>query len=523
MNLEQIIQHILMARRDLSREDVLKKIYEKKRSAEDYFLDEVAARIVATELGVEISTEETPLREVISIKDLVSGLNDVTFIGRVIAVYPVQTFARSDLTEGKVARLVLADKTGTLRLVLWNDKIGLVEDRKIRSGQIIKVSHGYVREGLDGKLELHVGQRGEVQIAPPDAGETDYPQVADFIDKIGNLTSESKRASVMGLVHDVYPASEFKRQEGTVGKVRRLRLKDETGETTVVFWNEKVDYLGDVEKGGYLRIMDARVKEPLSGGLELHVEGTTQIEKLAEHEISLPVHPSGLIKIGDLKSSMRDVNVMARVTRIEAVREFKRPSGDTGKVATVHLMDATGTVQLSLWNEKAEAAIQINVGDVVLIEHAYTRQRLGKTEINLGEKGNLTINPATSESVGLPPLPSLPPVRESPVKKEKCNIADIRNEGGPFTIEAMVATTPTIREVVTSRNEKVLVASFDISDETGKIRISLWRQLAETARDLAIGARIKVSNIYARKGFSNLLELVSRTQTTVEIASKPGS
>jgi hypothetical protein len=78
VDLENIVQQILLTRRDLTREEVLKKIYEKKRSAEDYFLDEVAARIVAVELGVEVQGENEAFNGEIKTKDLVSGLNDVT-------------------------------------------------------------------------------------------------------------------------------------------------------------------------------------------------------------------------------------------------------------------------------------------------------------------------------------------------------------------------------------------------------------------------------------------------------------
>jgi len=397
VDLEQIVQLILLTRRDLTREDVLKLIYEKKRSAENYLLDDVAARIVASELGVEIPHKEESYKSEISIGSLVSGLNDVTLTARVIIVYPIQTFSKPDLTEGKLARLLLADKSGTLRLILWNDKISLVETGKIKHGNIIRVLHGYVREGLDGKLELHVGQRGDVQVSPPDVVDGDYPSIDQFIDKIGNLTQKSKKAGVLGAVYDVYPVSEFKRKDGSSGKVRRLRLRDKTGEVSLVFWNQKVDELGEVKKDDQLRIMNARVKAQPDGQIELHVENATQIEKLV------------------------------------------------------------------------------------------------------------------SQALPLPPIASNEATRK---------IADLKEEGGPFTIEATVATAPNVREVTTMQKEKVLVASFDLTDETGKIRMSLWRKHAELGKELAIGTRIKIRNAYAKRGFSNLLELVSRTSTIIEIVSK---
>lgn len=386
-----------MARRDLSREEVLKRIIERKRSAGDYFLDEVAARLVANDLGVEIPNAEDPFHTEIAVKDLVSGLNDVTIVGRVIVVYPVQTFARSDLTEGKVARLLLADKTGSLRLVLWDERIHMVELGKLRPEQIVKVLHGYVRDAIDGRLELHLGKKGDIEISPPNTVESTYPQINDFIDKIRQLTSNKKRASVQGLISEVFPPTEFQRSNGNPGKVRRLRLKDDTGETTLVVWNQRVDELGEIQKGDCLRVMDARIKTQPDGRIELHVENSTQIEKLADQTLPQPL-------------------------------------------------------------------LAIDV---------------------------------TSKT------------------------ADLKEEGGPFNIEVVVASTPNIREVTTAQNEQVAVASFDLTDDTGTIRISLWRKHAELAKELSVGTKIRVKNIYVKRGFSNLLELTSRASTTIEIISKP--
>ena len=107
---------------------------------------------------------QKPLRLKIQIQDLVSGLNDVTVAGQVVSVYPPKIFTRRDWTEGKLASLLVSDKSGTLRVVLWDDKVDLVENGKIQREQTIRISHGYVREGLDGKPELHLGQRGSIKV-----------------------------------------------------------------------------------------------------------------------------------------------------------------------------------------------------------------------------------------------------------------------------------------------------------------------------------------------------------------------
>ncbi len=100
--------------------------------------------------------------------------------------------------------------------------------------------------------------------------------------KINEITGKHKEASFLGVVQGIQQISEFKRSDGTNGKVRRLRLRDETGQITVVFWNEKVDQLGGVKKGDYLQLLNARVKKQLDGRIELHADNRTRIDTCIE-------------------------------------------------------------------------------------------------------------------------------------------------------------------------------------------------------------------------------------------------
>ena len=162
MSLEEIVEHILAFNSNLKHNQILEMIKKKKREAGEFLTDETAARIVASELGLK--SKKKPLRLEIQIEDLVSGLNDVTVTGRIVAVYPPKNFTRRDWTEGKLATLLISDKNETLRVVLWDDKAELVKSNKIQQEQTIRVSHGYVREGRGGGLELHVGKRGNIEV-----------------------------------------------------------------------------------------------------------------------------------------------------------------------------------------------------------------------------------------------------------------------------------------------------------------------------------------------------------------------
>ena len=161
-SLEEIVNRILSSRSDLNREEIMKTIEEKKRNAGDFLTNETAARITASELGVKIVKK--PFRLKIKIQDLVSGLNDVTITGQVDAVYMPKTFTRRDWTEGKLANLVVSDESGSLRVVLWDNKVEWVEKGKLQRNQRIRISHAYVREGRNGKPELHLGDRSSIKV-----------------------------------------------------------------------------------------------------------------------------------------------------------------------------------------------------------------------------------------------------------------------------------------------------------------------------------------------------------------------
>jgi len=153
---------------------------------------------------------------------------------------------------------------------------------------------------------------------------------------------------------------------------------------------------------------------------------------------------------------------------------------------------------------------KVEQGQIIKVSHGYMREGLdGKLELHVGSRGNVQISPPDTAETTYPPNTRW-------VKK----VAEIKEEGGPITVEGTIATAPTVREVVTSQNEKVAVASFELRDETGKILVSAWRKLAEVVKGLAVGTRIKIKNAYVRKGLADELELTSRSFTSIDILTE---
>ena len=279
MSLEKIVEQILSSRPDLTRQEVHKMIEKKKEGVGEFFTDETAARIVASELGVEIV--QKPLQLEILIQNLVSGLNDVTVAGRVVTVYPPKTFTRRDLTEGKFARLLIADKSGTLKVILWDDRTDLVETGKVEQGQIIEVSHGYVREGLDGKLELHVGLRGNIRISPPEAAEINYPPITRWEKKVGEIREDGP-ITVEGTIATTPTVREVVTSRNEKVAVAAFELRDGTGKIGVSAWRKLADVAKGLAVGTRIRIKNAYARKGLADQLELTSRSFTSIEILTD-------------------------------------------------------------------------------------------------------------------------------------------------------------------------------------------------------------------------------------------------
>ena len=238
-------------------------IENKKKGAGDFLTEETAARLVATELGVKI--QKRPARLKIQIKDLVSGLNDVSITGKVESVYPAKTFKRRDWTEGKLASILVTDSTGSVRAVLWDKKVNIIEKGKIQRDQTVRVSHAYVRQGQDGKPELHVGDKGNVKV------------LAEATKKLSEITSGGPM-TVEGTVATVPEVREVTTSRNETVKVANFELSDETGKLRVSAWRNMADAVKGLSVGAKIRMRNIYAKTGYENKMELTSRYSTKLE-----------------------------------------------------------------------------------------------------------------------------------------------------------------------------------------------------------------------------------------------------
>ena len=98
------------------------------------------------------------------IVDLTTGMWDVDIEGKIVTIYDVNTFTNKDGQEGRVRNVIIADESGKTRVTFWNDDVDKIE--AIKEGDVLKILHGYVKEGYRGGVEFQVGRKAEIHINP---------------------------------------------------------------------------------------------------------------------------------------------------------------------------------------------------------------------------------------------------------------------------------------------------------------------------------------------------------------------
>ncbi len=264
-------------------------------------------------------------------------------------------------------------------------------------------------------------------------------------------------------------------------------LSDETGEIKVAAWDSLADLFtyGEYGDGDTVRLR-GYVKQGPEGRIEVNVNSPEAMEKTSEKvTVETPQ-----VRIKDLKAGMGNINIRCQVLGVGETRSFQRKDGSgEGSVRTVQVGDESGRTSVSMWGEHAEAAGELNPGDSVLLEHMYTREYRGSLGVNMGSRGHLK---KLEEKVEFQ-------IRYTPVAEIGLN--------STYTVKGEVSGLDGVREFNRQDGSEGRVGSFYISDDTGRIRVTLWNEKTELLNVLSLGQPVEVVEAYAREGLGGEVEL----------------
>ncbi len=190
------IKEKIVASGKMNAEDLDNKIKAKINELSGLITEEGAAHIIANELNVALMTQADKLK----IKEIYTGMRDISTTAQVVRIFDVREFAKGDKT-GKVCSLIVGDETATMRLVLWNDQVDQVKD--IKEGDVLAINNAYAREN-NSKPEIHLGN-GYLDINPEGVKIVAVRQSSTFERReIGSLRDDMEQAEIVGTVVQVF-------------------------------------------------------------------------------------------------------------------------------------------------------------------------------------------------------------------------------------------------------------------------------------------------------------------------------
>lgn len=276
----------------LSEDEIKKKISDKVEQLYGLVSEEGAAHIVANEYGIKVFDISGELK----IKDILIGMKSVDVVGKVIRKYELREF-NTEKRKGKVANLSLADETGSIRLVFWNDKTN--DFQQIKEEDVLKIRNAYVRDNT-GRKELHLGDNSHVIINPANVS-VNARERKEYDKKHISELAEGISAEIFGTIVQVFDIRFFEvcpkcnkrlrlreehfecdehgTQQPSFNYILNIYLDDGTSNIRVNFWKQQAQRLLKLNDAEMLKFRDAaefeRYKTELLGN-QIKILGTTK-------------------------------------------------------------------------------------------------------------------------------------------------------------------------------------------------------------------------------------------------------
>ncbi len=474
-------------------------------------------------------------------------MRDVTVLGVICKIYDAITFMRDDSSTGQVRSLEMEDDTGSIRITLWNDDANM----DLKKGDIIKIIGGNIEfdeySGTDYRINTNWNTKivinpeidGKLKKLLQECGKYLKPLK---ISEIHEMDDEGEEIDIVGRIVNAYDPSEFKRDDGTTGKVRTVEIGDGTGTIRASFWDDKAEMA--FKEGDPIKIENARTRLG-NYNMDLSIGRTSRIVKPsieemkdvpAINEIEDSIYSNK--NISELNEGERNVRMVGRVINIYDPNEFQRGDGTPGVVRTVEIADGTGVIRASFWDEKTETPL--NVGDAIKIENPRVNSRDDKIEISVGR--NTNVIKATDEETET--LPSYDDIKEMIYKTKK--IDDVGEEDRNIKVTGQIVEAYGNRilyEMCPNCNKRVslvdniyicdicgeeieepkylMIIPCVIEDDTGTMRVTFFR----TAAEELIGMKMKeIIDVIQKTGDEGSLEdkvtdLVGQEITVIADAS----
>lgn len=329
---------------------------------------------------------------------------------------------------------------------------------------------------------------------------TQQKTVLSAILSSGRLFAGLNDVSVEGRLVAVFPARSFNGGEKS-GKFANLMIVDSDSILRVVLWNDKADIVenGELQAGQIVRLMHGYTRDDQYGKVELHLGGKSKIEVNETPQTEYPGVEKFASKIGEITNTFSNVHLAGMVKEVFGSKTFTKGDGTEGKLLRFTLTDGSAETTVVVWNDKVDELERLLKPKACL--------SIINGKVKEKESGGFEIHVDTASFVQV-----------KPVTVQMTKMANLK-EGDIVNVEGDVSNVDPLKEVTTGKGEKIKLLTFELKDETGAVRVSVWRNQAEELADLKLCDDVTVENAFVKKGYGNKLELSTRSGTQFTVKS----
>ncbi len=383
----------------MSKGEIEEKMRQKQADLKGLIKEEAALVVVAKELGVDVSPSasmtQAPKSDSIphiKIKDIRPAMQNITLIGKVTQIFPVKEFTKKkDGSIGKVASFILQDETGEIRFTLWDNHTQIVEERRLAIGDTVRALNVIAKANRDGAPELSLTMRGKLELNPSDVTIQGINLEQLPSTKIAQISLSQRTLSCAGTVIQKFDPKEFDRN-GKKGRVGSIILKDDTGNIRVTFWTENMKLFDKLEVGNEIEILGVIPKQNSfrAGQIELQLRPDSVVKKTGTKKIDTKTE----VQINQINNGLFLVNVTGVVGPIDGYKEITRKDGSTAGLFSFLLVDATGQIRVTAWDDKATELREIKEQQSIQIKRARVKDNpaFNRIELSLGKDSVINLD-----------------------------------------------------------------------------------------------------------------------------------
>ncbi|MCL4517585.1 MAG: hypothetical protein M1587_00120 [Thaumarchaeota archaeon] len=421
-------------------------------------------------MKLEYSHEAT-----LSLSRLENNQADVTVLGRILSIGPLKIFERkSDSKRGLLNRIVVFDETTTIAVNLWDSKASeVLESNELSPGDLVRISHAYVRPAIDGTPTLNAGDKTKVEKL---LGEQQAILGLDSrILDADSIPEDGRTMIVGGRVSGELRRGDFVRKDGTRSQLCSFSLAGEKSETRVVIWNSSNPVFSTLKNGEKITLLNVRSRTSSYQGrsiLELHGDDATCIlEKWAESKEWM----KDLLKKskGDVNArTSKASNVLPLIARIISLRKSEEE-----RRAYLLLVDSQKRlIPVLATGEVPNELVELGVDDIILCKPDSIDPVSMK--VTCSSKGAISKLGSKRQDI--------------PVASSYVRTIESLEENTTASLQVMSLSECSTREIQT-KDGLVKRSEILAADPTGEIRIYAWRNLAKLLEGISAGETLTLS------------------------------